>query len=52
MKLYIIRERTLKKWEFYCGINESKIINYNNETSWMCGINSEVRIFDVNNNRA
>ena len=39
----------------YCEIDESKIINYNNETRWMFGIydrgNNEVRIFYVDNNR-
>ena len=39
----------------YCEIDESKIINYNNETRWMFGIydrgTSEVRIFFVDNNR-
>ena len=39
----------------YCEIDESKIINYNNETRWMFGIydrgTKEIRIFFVDNNR-
>ena len=39
----------------YCEIDESKIINYNNETRWMFGIydrgTKERRIFFVDNNR-
>ena len=39
----------------YCEIDESKIINYNNETRWMFGIydrgSKDVRIFYVDNNR-
>lgn len=39
----------------YCEIDESKIINYNNQTRWMLGIydrgSHEIRIFFVDNNR-
>ena len=39
----------------YCEIDESKIINYNNETRWMFGIydrgTHDIRIFYVDNNR-
>ena len=39
----------------YCEIDESKIINYNNETRWMFGIydrgTNDIRIFFVDNNR-
>ena len=39
----------------YCEIDESKIINYNNETRWMLGIydrgTHDIRIFYVDNNR-
>ena len=39
----------------YCEIDESKIINYNNETRWMFGIydrgTHDIRIFYVENNR-
>ena len=39
----------------YCEIDESKIINYNNETRWMFGIydrgSKDIRIFYVDNNR-
>ena len=44
-----------KNGKRYCEVDESKIINYNNETRWMFGIydrgTNEVRIFFVDNNR-
>ena len=44
-----------KNGKSYCEIDESKIINYNNETRWMFGIydrgSNDVRIFYVDNNR-
>ena len=63
-----IKNKMHKKWEekqlgtepcsngkSYCEIDESKIINYNNETRWMFGIydrgTNDIRIFFVDNNR-
>ena len=63
-----IKNKMHKKWEeiklgtepchngkTYCEIDESKIINYNNETRWMFGIYDrgtyEIKIFFVDNNR-
>ena len=44
-----------KNGKSYCEIDESKIINYNNETRWMFGIydrgTHNIRIFFVDNNR-